>query len=522
MSGDFAARFQAGIVAGMGKMLWRTMVVVHRYLGIAVGALMLMWFASGIVMIYVPYPQLSTAQRLQLLAPISPAECCAAAAIPLKDDEPIVAIQVEARLGRLIARIRPDGRPPFFGDLSTGAPLAAGAAQARAIAHDAALRIIGPDAKIVSVDIVDRDQWTVAEDYEFERPFYRFGFDDPRNTELYVSGSSGDVVLFTTGTERFWNWFGAVPHWLYFTRLRSNGPLWSKIIIWASIAGGFLALIGLYIGISQFRRGARLSPYRGWNYWHHMTGLVFGSLTLTWVVSGTISMNPWGFLEGGGGGGERAALVGAPLPWSAYRDSLARLKDDQALAGAVSITNAPASGQLFWLARWAGGRVLRLGDGGRVAPVAPAELLRDAQLAAHGRAIASQGLMASEDSYYYRTPGSDRLTLPVYRVVLADAARTRYYFDPRDGLLIGRVDADRRGYRWLFDGLHRLDFFAWLRWRPLWDLVMLLLLGGGVFVTASGCYLAVRRVGRDARAIARLARARSAPPSTSLRAAPRE
>lgn len=504
----------------MGGVLWRATVVVHRYLGIAVGALMLMWFASGVVMMYVPYPQLSPAQRLQLLAPISSAQCCAASAIRLKDDEPIAAMQIEMRLGRLIARIRPDGRPPFFGALDDGGPLAAGAGQARAIALDAAPRITGRSAKIISADLLDRDQWTVAEDYEFERPLYRFGFDDSRRTQIYVSGSSGDVVLFTTGAERFWNWFGAVPHWLYFTGLRSNGLLWSKVIIWTSIAGGFLTLAGLYIGITQFRRGPRISPYRGWNYWHHLAGLVFGVLTLTWVVSGTISMNPWGFLEGGGGN-ERGALMGDRLPWSTWRDSFARLKDDAALAGAVSITSAPENGRLFWLARWANGRILRLDDGGRVAPVAPVELSREAQLVASGRTIASQGLMTSEDSYYYRTPGSDRLILPVYRVVLADAARTRYYFDPRDGSLLGRVDADRRGYRWLFDGLHRLDFFAWLRWRPVWDAVMLLLLAGGIAVTGSGCYLAVRRIGRDARPLAALLHARRSSVVASLRSAPR-
>ncbi len=58
-------------------------------------------------------------------------------------------------------------------------------------------------------------------------------------------------------------------------------------------------------------------------------------------------------------------------------------------------------------------------------------------------------------------------------------------------------DAARRGYRWLFDGLHRLDFFAWLRTRPLWDFIMVLLLLGGATLTATGCYLAVSRIKRD-------------------------
>jgi hypothetical protein len=37
----------------MTNVLWRTLVILHRYLGIAVGVVMLIWFASGIVMMYV-------------------------------------------------------------------------------------------------------------------------------------------------------------------------------------------------------------------------------------------------------------------------------------------------------------------------------------------------------------------------------------------------------------------------------------------------------------------------------------
>jgi hypothetical protein len=37
--------------------LWRTLIVTHRYFGIAVGLLMATWFVSGIVMMYVGFPQ---------------------------------------------------------------------------------------------------------------------------------------------------------------------------------------------------------------------------------------------------------------------------------------------------------------------------------------------------------------------------------------------------------------------------------------------------------------------------------
>jgi hypothetical protein len=475
--------------------LWRATVTVHRYFGVAVGALMLMWFASGIVMMYVPYPQLSPEQHLKLLAPILPGACCAPAGVKLAGGQPVISVQIESLLGWPMVRIRPDGQPPLYGGLQDGAPVVIDAANARAIALDAAPRITGANANIRSADVIDRDQWTVAEEYDSDRPLYRFSFDDPRGTQLYVSRNSGAIPLWTTSSERFWNWLGSVPHWLYFTQLRSNGPRWSRIVIWTSIAGGFLTTIGLYLGIMQFRRGSRLSPYRGWTWWHHLIGLTFGVLALTWVISGTISMNPWGFLEGGGGG-ERRLLAGDALPWGAYRDSLTVIGDRHELVGMVTLASVPEAGKLYWLAHWADGKTVRLDSDGRQAPVREADLGRAAQLLANGRRIESEQLLRDEDSYYYRSAGG-RITLPVYRVILADAEQTRYYLDPRTGGILGRVDAARRGYRWLFDGLHRLDFFALLRTRPLWDFIMLLLLLGGTTLTATGCYLAVVRIKRD-------------------------
>jgi hypothetical protein len=222
-------------------------------------------------------------------------------------------------------------------------------------------------------------------------------------------------------------------------------------------------------------------------------------LALTWVISGTISMNPWGFLEGSGGG-ERQLLAGEPLSWNAVRGSLAAM-DKSELQGVVSLTSAEQQGKLFWIARWADGRFVRFDTEGRPASLADSDLVRMAQLLANGRQIESQQLLTSDDSYYYAAPGSDPAMFPVYRIILADAERTRYYVDPRSGALLGRADSNRRAYRWLFDGLHRLDFFAVLRTRPLWDFVIVLLLLGGVAVTGTGCYLAISRIKRDLSAI---------------------
>ena len=109
-----------------------------------------------------------------------------------------------------------------------------------------------------------------------------------RGTYLYVSEASGDVVLRTTGRERLWGYLGPVIHWLYFTPLRRNGPLWSEVVIWSSLVGCLMCATGLIWGLWRFSPTSRFrlkrepshSPYAGWMKWHHYAGLLFGVITL--------------------------------------------------------------------------------------------------------------------------------------------------------------------------------------------------------------------------------------------------
>jgi hypothetical protein len=53
------------------SLIWQTLVVLHRYLGVAVGLLMVMWFVSGIVMMYVGLPRVTDEERERTLEPIA-------------------------------------------------------------------------------------------------------------------------------------------------------------------------------------------------------------------------------------------------------------------------------------------------------------------------------------------------------------------------------------------------------------------------------------------------------------------
>ena len=484
----------------VGRRVWLTLVVLHRYLGVALGLLMLVWFLSGIVMMYVPYPQRGEQERLSALAPIPWEQCCNFSGVTLAGGNLIETAQVENVADRLVMRLR-SGAAPIVADLTNGHILSIGETDANRIAEITAERIVGGAPAIGPAEKIDSDQWTVGDNGVNRRPLYRFAFEDADDTRLYISSITGEVVVWNTSEQRFWNWLGAIPHWLYFTELRRDVGLWAQVIIWTSLLGTFLTVIGLYLGIARFRTGrdGRLSPYHGWFYWHHLTGLAFGIVTLTWVLSGLFSMQPWGFLESSPGN-ERQALAGAYPQWGEVQTSLDTIRNE-AMTDIVSLRTAPLGGNLFWLATHQDGRVTRLDDRGNPTPATPDDLAQATKLLAGGRPIESAELLQAEDAYYFRfQPGfaeRDPLVLPVYRIVLNDAEATRYYVNPSTGQLLLRVDAAERGFRWLFNGLHRWDFTAMLRYRPLWDIVVLFLMIGSTVGVATGIYLAVRRIRLD-------------------------
>jgi hypothetical protein len=466
------------------------MFLTHRWMGVALSLLMLMWTLSGVVMMYVSFPQTTNEERLAGLEPLDLNSCCAAVRLP---PEPLEGATVEMMAGRPVLRWRgADG--DGLVDLRSGAPARVGPAEARRIAE---AYMVGHFQWVPAMALAPGglDQWTVYGQFRAYAPLYKASFADARGTVLYVSARNGEVVQDTSAPERFWNWLGAVPHWLYFTALRQNGALWSNVVIYASLLGAFLTVTGLYVGIVMYGRARRKSPFRGIALWHHWTGLVFGIATLTWVFSGFASMTPWHWLESAGPRSEVAALRGRALAAS----------DVEAMTGALAAHRSP--GAVSAEVALQGGRVYAIvahADGSRervslpaLAPAAPSdgELASLAVRARPRAAVASQGLITAGDAYHYSHHSTPAI-LPAWRVIFADRQHTRLYFDPRTGELIDYVDRDSRAFRWWHLGLHRLDF-AGLSARPLWDVVMLILLTGVALVCGIGAWMGGRRLLRS-------------------------
>lgn len=55
----------------LGKAARRSLLLFHRWAGIATGLLFALWIGSGLVMLYVPFPALTEPERLARLGPIA-------------------------------------------------------------------------------------------------------------------------------------------------------------------------------------------------------------------------------------------------------------------------------------------------------------------------------------------------------------------------------------------------------------------------------------------------------------------
>ncbi|MET0240677.1 MAG: PepSY domain-containing protein [Sphingobium sp.] len=464
----------------------------HRWLGILTCLFFLLWFVSGIVMMYVPYPSVTAQERLATLAPIDWGRVAVgptrAMQIARQDAFP-GELRLDMAAGEPAWRIRA-GKDRIALSAVNGRILSA-PDEASAVA--AARRFAG-GAAVARVERIEDDQWTVAQGFKWARPLWKVALADDAGTELYVASTTGEVVQNTTAQERMWNWAGAVPHWLYFSIVRRDGAFWRQVVLWTSgpaIIGG---VTGLWIGILRMRlrhyKNGSVSPYRGWMKWHHVAGLIGGLFAITWMFSGWLSVNPfeW-FARNGPSGGpalyaahERADFPDLDIARFAERAKPAREVRLSWIAGQPVVTMSGPDDSTVGIAR---------PDG---APLAftRSELLANARRLMPDVPVREAVWLTEPDLYWY-SHGHDR-PLPVLRVIFADAEGTWATLDPKTGALLGQQNASGRSYRWLFSALHDFDLPFLLANRVLRDPLMWLLSGFGIIMSLSGVVIGWRHL----------------------------
>ena len=114
-------------------------------------------------------------------------------------------------------------------------------------------------------------------------------------------------------------------------------------------------------------------------------------------------------------------------------------------------------------------------------------------------------MLTEYDSYYYSR--RNQTPLPVVRVKFDDPAATWAYVDPSMSQVLATVHRLNRVERWLYNGLHSLDFKFWY-WSPAWDVGVILLCLGGLASSAIGTVMGFGRLWRGVRNAGALGAAR--------------
>jgi hypothetical protein len=493
----------------------RSLIFLHRWLGVALCVLFLLWFPTGIVLMYWDFPSVSAADRLQHAAPIdgatirlSPAE----AYLRLDESQPPGQTRLTTYDGRPVYRFR-TGRAERIVYADTGDEQVE---VTPALMQRLASAWTGRPAAAATVEPVTAvDQWTVQGPFRSASPLWRYSW--PTGEQVYVSESTGEVEQATTRGSRLAAWFGAIPHWFYFTPLRANGVQWSRVVIWTSGVGTVAALLGMAIGIWMYSPSKRYRyagaptsiPYRGQKRWHTLFGLLFGAGAVTWVFSGMLSMDPFPRARTGGDddAGSRAvasvtrALRGGRTSLSSFeprdpRQALAALPG----AEVKNLEFTSFAGQPIYLATLAGGdtRIIPVGGPPRAA-FDDEQIIDLATTAAQPVGLAEVRVLNQYDRYYLDR--RRQRPLPVILARINDSQETRLYIDPKTARIVGGYSAGDWTERWLYHGLHSFDF-PWLyNYRPLWDIVVITFMAGGTALCVTSLILAWRILGRKLRGL---------------------
>ena len=491
-------------------MIKRALIFVHRWVGVVLCLLFLIWFPSGIGMMYWPYPSITPADRLarspaldRSKIKVSPVDAYGALGL----DEPPASVRLNSFDGRPVYRFRA-GRFEHVVFADTAEELAE-------ITMDTVNRVASAwtaqPASAARVDAIEAaDQWTLQTRLDNVQPLWKFSW--PNGEQVYVSQATGNVVQYTNTASRLGAYAGPILHWLYFTPLRRDPALWSRLIIWSSGIGTGLAIVGIAIAIWMYSPRKRYRndgsptsiPYRGQKRWHMVLGLVFGVATVTWVFSGLLSMEPFELRREGAPVEPTSGVVRIPQAFRGRMQfgSFAGKDPRQALE---QVANLPVKeleftsivGEPVYLATLSGGasRIIPV-EGDPIAEL-DHEAIIDLVKRAAGPELAEARVMNQYDAYYL-----DRRRerpLPVILARLNDANQTRFYINPRNGRIAAGYQSSDWIERWAYHGLHSFDF-PWLyNYRPAWDIVVIVFMLGGTALCVTSLVLAWRVLGRTLR-----------------------
>jgi hypothetical protein len=482
--------------------LSRYMSAFHRWAGIALCLMIALWFVSGSVLSFVPFPALSTAERIAHSEPLDmsllrtePKSALATAGASFIESARLINVQRQPRYVLILP-----GQPALSVSAETGQalPLLSGSA-----AHAIASEFAGVEVGALQGPF-DYDQWIVHRAYDAYRPFYKLSMRDAARTQLYISARSGEVLQRTRRSERAWNYLGAVAHWVSPTFLRKRDSSWRALIWTLALSGVVLTLAGIFLGVLRYinlkrLRRPGLSPFRGLLRWHHSIGLFAGVLVFGGILTGWLGLDGIVFFSSDQPGMQRIErLRGISLTDAAEAFPVSVLAR---LGAAREINFTALAGRPLLFLRNQGATSSQvvttepLSASVKTDTAVPDALLFSAvQRAWPSLRVLRVEHVDSSDPYSLRINPFPPTTR---RIVLGDTTETWVHMDAASGEVISIMDTSRRVRRWVVDGVHTFDYPLLNRAGPLWHVLLLMATSAGFLFSCTAVVLAFRRLRRN-------------------------
>ncbi len=364
-----------------------------------------------------------------------------------------------------------------------------------------------PIAESTKTSVEEPDQWTVGGQLR-SRPVYKYSW--PDGQQVYLNGTTGDVVQYTTFTTRLQAHLSAIPHWLYYTPLRKHQPLWLEFMIWSSIIGTVGAIVGVVVAVLMYspKKKYRFEgeptgvPYRGQKRWHWILGIVFGIATGTWTFSGLMTLGPFPLVQRLTQTAPRRGQpgIGEALRGRVTMNDFASVHPRDLLAKAPGLDVKELewtsfAGTPLFNANLSNGKSQLLSLEGKT--IDGFDTNRIVEIVKSSAADPNTLEIETIDHYdFYYLDRTRERPLPVIRVLTNDADNTRYYIDPKSGRVVSTYSNRNWVNRWLDSALHSLSFPFLYNHRPLWDVVVIAFMVGGTALCVTSLVLAWRVLGR--------------------------
>jgi hypothetical protein len=544
---------------------WRKLLIYsHRWLGIAITVMALVWTLSGVVLMYYGHPQITTGERLLRLEPINfstatvtPAEAAANVGIKpyrvrlsMYDGRPVYRFTrvsignwsaVYADTGEILPRM---GREQALKWMKQFAP-----EYASTMTYDAYLE--------------SPDEYTRIPTLAGYVPLHRIAMNDPAGTEYYVSEKSNDIVQKTDRRGRILAISGYVLHNLFFFRQRT---WWTPLLDFIAWTAMLMVVTGIVVGIWRVALKPRFrhkgvpsyTPYSGWMKWHHYAGLIFGLFSISWILSGMIPISTFpipgwtdvskrvesngeGFIMGNPIVSSRStmtkdmarAITGGPLNLQplqieSVRNAIGKIQEKFApkeveliqfrgepyfiayqppttkeeagnwtTNNAINAVNLPQDNPHLFVS-------ISHPENGVMTSFSREVMEQASREAMPNVPVIDSQWLTDYDNYYHQTTTSFELgrhkpayVLPVLRVRYSDENQTWLYFTPSLAQMV-KFDKLDRANRWVYYGLHAMDWPGVFNRRPLWDIVTIALLAGLAAISITTLLPAFRRLKRHA------------------------